>query len=71
MQVVNIYIVYEINWCAFTVGKHFSPGNSLIRAVKLTKMMIILININIFAMVLDMMNVENFHYLMLVVLVKT
>ena len=36
-QVVNIYIVYEINLWPFVFGKKFALGNSLFRAVKLNK----------------------------------
>ena len=35
-QVVTIYIVYEINVWSFTVGQDFTPGNSLVKTVKLT-----------------------------------
>ena len=35
-QVVNIYIVCEINFWPFTVGKDFTLGCSLFRAVDLT-----------------------------------
>ena len=34
---LNIYVVYEINFWLFNVGKDFALGNSLFGAVKLTK----------------------------------
>ena len=37
LQVVNIYIVYEINLWPFTVGKDFILENSLFEAAKFTK----------------------------------
>ena len=36
-KVVNIYIVYEIYLWLFNVGKDFALGNSLVRAINLTK----------------------------------
>ena len=36
-NVVNTYIVYEINLWVYTQGGNFTLGNSLFRAVKLTK----------------------------------
>ena len=70
---VNIYIAYEINLWSFNVGKGFALENSFSRFFleQLSWLkMLILISINILAMVLDLMQVEVFHYQMVVGLVK-
>ena len=56
-QVVNIYIVYEINLWSYPYSADFTLGNSLFGAVKLTKMST-LINILIQDIVFDLMHEE-------------
>ena len=60
--IVNIYIVYEISF-SDSNNHYLALENSLFGAMKLTKMLI-LISINILDMVLDLIDVERFHFLL-------
>lgn len=68
-KVVNICIVYEIILWPYILGANFVIGISLFGAIKFAKNDD-LINVNILAVVLDLMHVEDFHYQMVVGLAK-
>ena len=63
-QVANIYTVYEINLCPFSVGKTFALENSTFGAIKVTENTENTENIGF------NMHAEGFCYLMVVGLVK-
>ena len=68
--VSNTYILYKINLWSFKQNADFMLGNYFCGAGKLTKMLI-LINIVILDVILDLMHMQVFRYVMVVVLVKT
>ena len=68
-KAVNTHIVYEIKLQPFTVGQDFTQEILYLEPLSWLKIMI-LMNINILAILLDLMPAEVFRFIMVVGLVK-